>query len=135
MDLLDRDLATKQRQTSKYDEVIRDALRLSKRILNKYYSKTDASEVYRIAMGKFSYLKLSTVPLIAYPTAVLHPRYKLAYFRQQQWEDAWIQAAKDLTHEVYKTSYMALKVSASSALVDVGQEGHDAMDSDDEVRH
>ena len=65
---------------------------------------------------------------------VLHPRYKLAYFRQQQWEDAWVQTAENITREAYKASYANINVAASSAPVDGAQEGDDGMNLDDEVR-
>jgi hypothetical protein len=32
---------------------IRSALAIGKRTLNRYYNKTDQSEIYHIAMGKF----------------------------------------------------------------------------------
>jgi hypothetical protein len=32
---------------------IKSALKLAKSTLNKYYSRTDESNIYRIAMGKF----------------------------------------------------------------------------------
>ena len=37
------------------DPAIRAALGLAKRTLNRYYSLTDLSETYRIAMGSFLY--------------------------------------------------------------------------------
>ena len=52
MDHIDEYLATAS-QNVKYSEAIRAALALGKRTLNRYYDKTDHSEVYRIAMGKF----------------------------------------------------------------------------------
>ncbi len=51
MDHIDEYLATVS-QNVKYSEAIRAALALGKRTLNRYYDKTDHSEVYRIAMGK-----------------------------------------------------------------------------------
>jgi hypothetical protein len=51
MDHIDEYLATAS-QNVKYSEAIRAALALGKRTLNRYYDKTDHSEVYRIAMGK-----------------------------------------------------------------------------------
>ena len=36
-----------------YSTAIKAAVGLGKRTLNRYYSKTDESEVYRIAMGMF----------------------------------------------------------------------------------
>ena len=37
-----------------YSTAICDALKIGKNLLNKYYSITDNSEVYRIAMSKFN---------------------------------------------------------------------------------
>ncbi|KAJ7144096.1 hypothetical protein C8R44DRAFT_585710, partial [Mycena epipterygia] len=53
---------------------IKSALKLVKATLNKYYSHTDSSNIYRIAM-------------------VLHPNYKLDYFHACKWEKAWIETA------------------------------------------
>jgi hypothetical protein len=39
--------------SDEYSAPIKQALNIGKETLNKYYSKTDASEVYRIAMGKY----------------------------------------------------------------------------------
>lgn len=36
---------------------------------------------------------------------VLHPRLKLRYFRQKEWEEEWIDNAEDLVHKVYVTQY------------------------------
>jgi hypothetical protein len=52
MDHIDTHLATAT-QNTKYPVSIRAALALGKRTLNRYYNKTDQSEVFRIAMGKF----------------------------------------------------------------------------------
>jgi hypothetical protein len=43
---------TSMAANTKYNSAIRYALRLAKATLNKYYSLTDSSEVYRIAMGE-----------------------------------------------------------------------------------
>jgi hypothetical protein len=53
MDHIDSHLATAARNT-KYSPSIRAALALGKRTLNRYYNKTDHSEVYRIAMGTYA---------------------------------------------------------------------------------
>jgi hypothetical protein len=37
--------------------------------------------------------------------SVLHPGLKLEYFRIQEWEQEWIDAAKNLTREEYIASY------------------------------
>ena len=51
MDHIDEYLATAC-QNIKYSAAIRTALALGKQTLNRYYDKTDQSDVYRIAMGK-----------------------------------------------------------------------------------
>ncbi|KAG1902513.1 uncharacterized protein F5891DRAFT_903265, partial [Suillus fuscotomentosus] len=65
MDMIDRKLTTDS-ITRTYEPAIRASLGLAKKTLNCYYSMTDWSEVYRIAM-------------------VLHPRHKLSYFKEAQW--------------------------------------------------
>jgi len=52
MDHIDTYLATAA-QNTRYPLSIRAALALGRRTLNRYYNKTDHSEVYRIAMGKY----------------------------------------------------------------------------------
>ncbi len=59
IDLMDEELGTKSRDTSKYDFAIWTALGLARKTLNKYYEQTDNSEIYRIAMGEH-YSVLST---------------------------------------------------------------------------
>ncbi|KAH9975145.1 hypothetical protein BJV77DRAFT_932222, partial [Russula vinacea] len=73
MDTINEVLATNA-LSSKYLVAIHVALSIGKKTLNHYYSKTDLSNVYQIAM-------------------VLHPRHKLNYFKKAKWEDDWIKAA------------------------------------------
>ncbi|KAE9393110.1 hypothetical protein BT96DRAFT_1052452, partial [Gymnopus androsaceus JB14] len=54
------------------------ALLVGKKTLNKYYSLSDDSHIYRIAM-------------------VLHPSFKLSYFRRLNWQEQWIQDAVHVT--------------------------------------
>ena len=56
MDHIDEYLATAS-QNPTYSEAIRAALALGKRTLNRYYDKTDHSEVYRIAMGESCHIQ------------------------------------------------------------------------------
>ncbi|GBE82287.1 putative AC9 transposase [Sparassis crispa] len=65
---------------------IHTLLGLAKKTLNKYYTLTDSSEVYRIAM-------------------VLHPRHKLSYFKQAKWEQSWINTTEELVREEFRCSY------------------------------
>ncbi|KAF8224569.1 hypothetical protein L208DRAFT_1161328, partial [Tricholoma matsutake] len=52
------------------------------KLMDKYYSKTDLSNVYRIAM-------------------VLHPQLKLKYFQQHGWTKEWIKTAEDIVWEEF----------------------------------
>lgn len=51
MDHIDKVLATSSDSPYKFSVAIRVALAIGKKVMNKYYNKTDHSEVYRIAMG------------------------------------------------------------------------------------
>jgi len=51
MDHIDQHLSTAARNNS-YKPCIQAAVAMGKKLLNKYYSYTDHSELYRIAMGK-----------------------------------------------------------------------------------
>jgi hypothetical protein len=51
MDHIDKVLATASDSPYKFGPSIRAALAIGKTALNRYYNKTDHSEVYRIAMG------------------------------------------------------------------------------------
>jgi hypothetical protein len=56
MDRVDKDFATRLSETnvaltSKATAAVHAALALGKRTMNKYYERTDFSELYRIAMG------------------------------------------------------------------------------------
>ena len=51
MDLIDAELATKATNPS-FAPSLRGAISLGKKLLNKYYSMTDNSHVYRIAMSE-----------------------------------------------------------------------------------
>jgi hypothetical protein len=85
MDIIEKKLTTFARN-QQYHPAIRTAVSLGKKTLNRYYSLTDSSEVYRIAM-------------------VLHPRHKLAYFKNANWESEWIDTAEALICEEFTRSY------------------------------
>ena len=53
MDHIDEHLATAA-LSADYPMAIKAALAIGKATLNRYYNKTDQSEIFRIAMGKFS---------------------------------------------------------------------------------
>jgi hypothetical protein len=69
-----------------YHPGITAGLKLAKKKMNRYYSFTDSSRVYRIAM-------------------VLHPGMKLEYFRQHEWEEEWIEEAESLARKEFSSNY------------------------------
>jgi len=91
MDHIDRHLATAARNDT-YLLCIQAALSMGKRLLNKYYSSTDQSELYRIAMSKFTLY--SDAPALIF--VVLHPSHKLVYFNQAGWDEDWRSTAEGI---------------------------------------
>ncbi len=51
MDHIDADFESKAAASSELDESLRSALGLARKTLNRYYSMTDWSDNYKIAMG------------------------------------------------------------------------------------
>ena len=74
------------RMKKKYHPAILAAMKLARTKMDRYYSLTDASTIYRIAM-------------------VLYLRMKLKYFRQHKWLDEWIEQAENMVREEYIGSY------------------------------
>ncbi|KAH9903890.1 uncharacterized protein BXZ73DRAFT_54351, partial [Epithele typhae] len=74
MDHLDEKLTEHALDTGRMTAAVRAAVTLGKKTLNRYYDRTDHTEVYRIAM-------------------VLHPQMKLEYFKTAKWEQDWIDTA------------------------------------------
>lgn len=74
-------------QTGKaYHPSIAAAMKLARKKMDRYYSLTDSSTTYRIAM-------------------VLHPGMKLEYFRNQEWQAEWIEEAESLVRDQYVAKY------------------------------
>jgi hypothetical protein len=69
-----------------YHPSLAAAMKLACKKMDRYYSLTDSSNVYHIAM-------------------VLHPGMKLEYFRNQKWEEEWIEEAENLVREEYISTY------------------------------
>ncbi|KAH9011825.1 hypothetical protein EDB85DRAFT_1878177 [Lactarius pseudohatsudake] len=90
MDHIDKVLATAADSPYQFGPSIRAALALGKNALNRYYNKTDHSEVYWIAM-------------------VLHPCHKLEYFKNTKWEGAWIQTARSIVQDEFTQSYESVE--------------------------
>ncbi|KIM51047.1 hypothetical protein SCLCIDRAFT_46451, partial [Scleroderma citrinum Foug A] len=86
MDYIDEVFTTGMLDHTHFDPAICATIRLAKKTLNKYYSLTDSSKVYCIAM-------------------ILHPCYKLEYFKQAKWNVDWIDTAQDLIRATYDSTY------------------------------
>ena len=82
---------------------IKASLELGKKTLNRYYSLTDSSEVYRIAMGMWPMFLLVSSSYTC--QSVLHPRHKLAYFKMAGLEQEWIKTARELVRDAFERSY------------------------------
>ncbi|KAE9392848.1 hypothetical protein BT96DRAFT_748408, partial [Gymnopus androsaceus JB14] len=80
MDAIDETFTTGIINKQILSKPIRHALTIDKKTLNKYYTLTDESHIYRVAM-------------------VLHPSFKLNYFRKAGWMDSWIDKAVSMTQE------------------------------------
>ncbi len=73
-------------------------------IIDKYYSKTNESTMWKTAMSKFVLLLFSS-RFLTVSSSVLHPRYKLNYFRNQNWLPEWIKTAKQSAQDTWKLYY------------------------------
>ena len=80
---------------------VKHALTFARKSINKYYSKMDLSNVYRIAMGEYLD-KLLLRLLILFHISVLHPQLKLKYFQQRHWAQDWIDTAETIVREEFE---------------------------------
>ena len=108
MDHIDTHLATAS-QSSRYSPAIRASLTLGKAHLNKYYDMTDQSEVYRIAMSKCP--SSNRFIQLLFCRIVLHPRHKLQYFCNANWDDKWIATATEIIHDEFVRGYADLPIN------------------------
>jgi hypothetical protein len=84
---MDRITSNLNTRTGKaYHPSLTAAMKLARKKMDHYYSLTDSSDVYHIAM-------------------VLHPGMKLEYFRNQKWEGEWIEQADTLVRREYAAKY------------------------------
>ncbi|THH23259.1 hypothetical protein EUX98_g7913, partial [Antrodiella citrinella] len=77
---------------------VRAAATRGMKVLNKYYSVTDDSIMYRLAI-------------------LLHPRYKSEYFKRQKWPSEWITTAENLLRQRWESHYKpkASDIAAAAA--------------------
>ncbi|KNE93211.1 hypothetical protein PSTG_13386 [Puccinia striiformis f. sp. tritici PST-78] len=79
-----------------YPAALRNACCSGLRLTNKYYTLTDCSPLYRVAM-------------------VLHPSFKDEYFKLAQWQPEWIEEAIRLTREMWETHYKPAPAQPSTS--------------------
>ena len=103
MDHIDEHLATAVLNTD-YPMAIKAALAIGKRTLNRYYNKTDHSEIFRIAMGN-DFLAFSSFRLLLISSLSLHPKHKLEYFKRAGWKDARVTRAEEIVRTEFERSY------------------------------
>jgi hypothetical protein len=84
MDKLDNHLNPNTKKP--YQPAIQAAMKLARKKINHYYLMMDLSSAYQIAI-------------------VLHPGLKLEYFRQQDWEELWVDNEENLVHNEYISRY------------------------------
>ena len=107
------DRLTAQANNDAYSPAICVALGIAKKILNHYYSRTDDSEAYRIAMSKWDCLSEYIFLLIS---SVLHLKYKLNYFKTAKWEQVWVDTAEELIRTEYRDKYEEDEASDSDTV-------------------
>lgn len=81
---------------------VKHALTFARKHLDKYYSKTDLSNVYQIAMST-SFILLTSAAFFYFGTlhAVLHPQLKLKYFSQHGWSKTWVEIAEEIVRDEF----------------------------------
>ncbi len=87
------------------------AITVGKNAINKYYNKTDHSEVYHITMGKTLFDILIYTNFRAF--SVLHPCHKLKYFKKCNWEEAWVDVAHNIVCKEFNQLYAPLEDDSS----------------------
>jgi hypothetical protein len=90
MDALHRRL-TDFKRNNQVSKAVRQGCERGIAVLNKYYSKTDESALYRTAL-------------------LLHPGYRVAYLRSQAWPADWIDEAIALGRQLWETLYRDMYV-------------------------
>ncbi|KAI1787165.1 hypothetical protein LXA43DRAFT_896664, partial [Ganoderma leucocontextum] len=75
---------------------IRTAAKRGRLMLSKYYSLTDETAIFRIAM-------------------ILHPAFKLSYFHKADWPEDWIKEARRLIVDEWTSRYKPTPGAPSAA--------------------
>ncbi len=112
MDVVDETL-TNASLNMEYQPAIRAAANLAKKTINRYYSKSDMSETYRIAMGTYNFIHTSSTLLIL--ALVLDPNHKLSYFEATGWSQDWIDTARAIAKEEYERNYASMNIDGDNS--------------------
>lgn len=83
--------------------IVRVALQKALKVLDKYYSKTDESVMWKTVMRKFCCCLLSLCN--AQFSSVLHPKYRRQYFVAQGWKDSWVDTAVSEARRIWTDHY------------------------------
>jgi hypothetical protein len=86
---------------------------MGKKLLNNYYSATDHSELYHIAMGEFSHgiaVTFTRMTYILNSSLVLHPSHKLVYFQQAEGEKEWRVTAEQIIQAEFERTYASIEI-------------------------
>ncbi|KAF8606333.1 hypothetical protein BDV93DRAFT_437625, partial [Ceratobasidium sp. AG-I] len=78
---------------------IRQAANRRRQVLNKYYKKTNESELYRLAM-------------------LLHPSMRIHYFKAAGWEKDWIDTAVEIAEKLLVRPLQACSKQAGDIVLD-----------------
>ena len=119
IDLINKALTTLSGSSSRFSLAICAALTIGKRTLDKYHNKTRESDVYCIAMGVFLPPQLDVCHTLLTSThqyIVLHPCYKLEYFKRNKWDAKSIKAAHDLVQDEFNRSYWLLDIEGDDRM-------------------
>ena len=91
MDYIDTTFTTGLLKKEQLDPAIRAAVGLAKRTLNRYYSLTDTSELYCIAMGMYIHLSMALSPVdLRRPKANLGQTTTLGTLRGRGGQDSTV---------------------------------------------
>jgi hypothetical protein len=99
-----------------YPPALRNACQVGLQITNKYYSLTDLSPLFRIAICKFSAFHQHIFSTYQLYSSVLHPLLQDKYFKLAHWEPEWISEAIRLARDMWLSIYKPSPVAPSLAL-------------------
>ena len=97
---------------------LRAAAAVGLKTLNRYYSLSDKSECYRIAMGMLCHIQF-VIDTNGYMFSflVLHPQHKLKYFQDTKWLDDWIVNARLLVCNAFDERYSKLPEPSAQVII------------------